>query len=71
MKRYGIPKKVYTNNGSPYRNKQLGIILAQLGTDLLHARVRSGASKSKIERTFRTLKDDWMPALDYKEFESL
>ncbi|WP_459796847.1 hypothetical protein, partial [Alkalibacterium sp. m-11] len=43
----------------------------QLGIDLIHARVRSGASKAKIERTFRTLKDDWMPAIDYKEFESL
>ncbi len=71
MKRYGLPKKIFVDNGSPYKNKQLALILAQLGIDLIHARVRSGASKAKIERTFRTLKDDWMPAIDYKEFESL
>src|SRR5699024_8177203 len=71
IQRYGVPKKVFCDNGSPYRNKQLGIILAQLETHLIFARVRSGASKAKIERTFRTLKDDWMPAIDYKEFETL
>lgn len=71
MKRYGLPKCVYTDNGSPYKNKQLELILAQLSIQLRHARIRSGASKAKIERTFRTLKDGWMPQIDYKNFSTI
>jgi hypothetical protein len=71
MTRYGIPKVLYTDNGSPYKNKQLDLIMAQLGVQLKHAKVRSGASKGKIERTFRTLKDNWMPNIDYHDFETL
>ena len=47
---YGIPTKLYTDNGGPYSNEQLSLICGAIGTVLLHTKVRDGASKAKIER---------------------
>lgn len=54
---YGIPDRLYTGNGSPCIDKQLSLICGSIGTVLLHTKVRDGASKAKIERQFRTLKN--------------
>ena len=43
--RYGIPHKIYMDNGSPYRNEQLSLILGSIGTVEIHCAVRDGASK--------------------------
>lgn len=68
---YGIPKQLFVDNGSPYKNEQLSLICASLGTKLVHARPYSGASKGKIERSFRTIKDGWMRCFDWNNFDSL
>ena len=34
---YGIPNKLYVDNGSPYSNEQLSFICDSAGTVLLHA----------------------------------
>jgi hypothetical protein len=47
---YGIPHKVYVDHGSPYHNGQIALIADGIGTLLLHAPVRDGAAKGKIER---------------------
>lgn len=54
---YGIPDKLYVDNGCSYSNEQLSMICVSLGILLLHTRVRDGASKGKVERHFRTLKE--------------
>lgn len=68
---YGIPDKLYLDNGSPYSNEQLNLICDSIGTLCLHTPVRDGASKGKVERNFRTLKDRWLYALDHKQVQSL
>ncbi len=68
---YGIPDKLYLDNGSPYSNEQLTMICDSIGTVCLHTPVRDGASKGKVERNFRTLKDRWLYALDHKQIQSL
>ena len=45
------------DNGCSYSNEQLSLICGSIGTVLLHTKVRDGASKAKIERQFRTLKN--------------
>ena len=50
---YGIPDKLYVDSGAPYKNRQLDMICASIGTVLLHTPVRDGASKGKVERNFR------------------
>ena len=68
---YGIPDKLYVDNGSSYSNEQLSMICVSLGLVLLHTKVRDGASKGKVERHFRTLKERWLYTLDMKSIKSL
>ena len=46
-------------------------ICASLGTTISFARPYSPQSKGKIERWFKTLKDQWMNVIDWNEFSSL
>ena len=68
---YGIPDKLYVDNGCSYSNAQLSMICVSLGILLLHTRVRDGASKGKVERHFRTLKERWLYTLDIESIQSL
>jgi transposase InsO family protein len=68
---YGIPKKAYVDNGSPYKNEQLSLICGSLGIVLIHTPVRDGASKGKVERNFKTLRNRFLNILDTTEITSL
>lgn len=68
---YGIPDKLYVDNGCSYSNEQLSMICISLGIVLLHTRIRDGASKGKVERHFRTLKERWLYTLDISSITSL
>lgn len=68
---YGIPAKLYVDNGCSYVSEQLSLICGSIGTVLLHTKVRDGASKAKIERQFRTLKETWLYTLDLESITSL
>lgn len=46
---YGIPSKLYVDNGCSYANEQLSLICGSLGVVLLHTRVRDGASKAYVK----------------------
>lgn len=71
MATYGIPNKLYVDNGAPYSNEQLSYICGSVGTVLLHTPVRDGAAKGKVERNFRTLKERWLYGLDVSQIQSL
>lgn len=68
---YGIPDKLYVDNGCSYSNEQLSMICVSIGTVLLHTKIRDGASKGKVERHFRTLKERWLYTLDIDSIASL
>lgn len=68
---YGIPNKLYVDSGAPYRNGQLDMICASIGAVLLHTPVRDGASKGKVERNFRSVKERWLYGLDITQIHSL
>lgn len=68
---YGIPDKLYVDNGCSYSNEQLSMICVSLGILLLHTKIRDGASKGKVERHFRTLKERWLYTLDMESVTSL
>ena len=68
---YGIPSKLYTDNGAPYANEQLSLICGSIGCVLLHTKVRDGASKAKIERFWRTAKEGFIYGLDMDKISSL
>jgi transposase InsO family protein len=56
----GVPAAMYVDNGSNYSSKEFSLICSRLGTVLLHTPVRDGASKGKIERFFRTVRDQFL-----------
>ncbi len=64
ISRYGICKKLYLDNGSTYSNIQLTLICGSLGIVKLHTPVRDGASKAKVERSFKTIKESWLNGFD-------
>ena len=68
---HGIPAKLYVDNGCSYSNEQLSLICGSIGTVLLHTKIRDGASKAKIERQFRTLKETWLYTLDLDSITTL
>jgi transposase InsO family protein len=68
---YGIPHKVYVDHGSPYHNNQITLIADSIGTLLLHAPVRDGAAKGKIERAFGTVKETWLYGFEVSKVKSL
>ncbi|WP_373000342.1 DDE-type integrase/transposase/recombinase [Lutispora sp.] len=69
--KYGVPKRLLVDNGGPYKNEQLELICASIGTVLIHSRPYSPESKGKQERFFRTIKDKWMNGTDWNQFQSL
>ena len=56
----GVPKAVYVDNGSNYSSREFATICTRLGTVLIHTPVRDGAAKGKIERFFRTVRDEFL-----------
>lgn len=71
IKKYGVPKKLFVDNGTTYKNDQFNIICANLGLVLIHARPYSGASKGKVERFFHTMKETWMRGLNWNDIKSI
>ncbi len=46
IKTYGIPKRLFVDNGTPYKNMQLSSICATIGIALIHATPYSPESKA-------------------------
>jgi putative transposase len=62
----GLPRKLYVDNGSAYRSRQLEHICAQLALALIHARAYQPQGKGKIERFFRTVRTQLLPTIPEK-----
>lgn len=71
VSKYGKPKVFNFDNGSAYRNKQMELLAARIGSVINYCRPYTPTQKAKIERWFRTLKDQWMASLDMRDFHSL
>lgn len=56
----GLPRKIYTDNGSAFRSHHLEHVTASLGIALIHARPYKPQGKGKIERFFRTVRSDFL-----------
>lgn len=69
--KYGRPSVLNFDNGSAYKNKQMELLAARIGSSLNYCRPYTPTAKAKIERWFRTMKDQWMASLDMDAFKSL
>lgn len=69
--RYGRPQLFNFDNGSSYKNRQMERLAARIGSAVHYDQPYTPTQKAKIERWFRTMKDQWMAALDIRDFHSL
>lgn len=71
VRRRGIAKRLYVDNGAAFRSKQLAIVCAKLGIALIHAKPYKPQGKGKMERWFRTVRLQFLPRLGPEQLASL
>ncbi len=69
--RRGIPSRLYVDNGACCRSRQLQMIAANLGIDLIHATAKEPQGKGKIMRFIRTVRQQFLPLVEEAEAASL
>jgi transposase InsO family protein len=67
----GVPIRLYIDNAKIYRSPQLARIAASLGILIIHSRPYQPEGRGKIERCFRTLREQFLANLDPKHPLSL
>lgn len=68
---HGVPAIFNFDNGKSYRNKQMDLLSARIGSVIHYCRPYTPVQKAKIERWFYTLKSHWMAALDVSKSYTL
>jgi transposase InsO family protein len=71
VRRRGLPKRLYVDNGAAFRSKQLSIVCAKLGIALIHAKPYKPQGKGKMERWFRTVRMQLLARLTPEQIVSL
>lgn len=56
----GLPRKIYTDNGSAFRSHHLEHTTASLGIALIHSRPRKPQGRGKIERFFLSVRTEFL-----------
>ena len=69
--KYGRPQMFNFDNGKSYKNKQMELLAARIGSVIHYDQPYTPTQKAKIERWFRTMKDQWVASLDIRAFHSL
>jgi transposase InsO family protein len=59
-RRYGICQRLYTDNGPCYASVHLKIVCARLGIHLVHTPPYRPQGRGKVERLFRTIRDQFL-----------
>jgi putative transposase len=67
----GIPVRLYIDNAKMYRSSQLARIAASLGILIIHSRPYQPEGRGKIERCFRTVREQFIANLDPRRLLSL
>jgi putative transposase len=67
----GLPRKLYVDNGSAFRSHHLEHVCASLGVALIHARPYKPQGKGKIERFFRSVREDFLAGFTGQTLEDL
>jgi putative transposase len=67
----GVPKEIYVDNGSAFSSKQFERACAVLGIRLVHSRPGKPEGRGKIERFFRTVRDQFLVEVPHGEIKSI
>ena len=71
LSKRGLPRKLYVDNGSAFRSRQLEYTTASLGIALIHARPYLPQGKGKIERFFKTVRTQFLPSFSGTTLEEI
>jgi putative transposase len=71
LQKRGLPRKLYVDNGSAFRSRQLEFTTASLGIALIHARPYQPQGKGKIERFFKTTRTQFLPFFKGETFDDI
>ena len=63
LQKRGLPRRLFVDNGAPFRSHRLKYACARLGIALLHTTPYSPESKGKIERIMKTIRMQVLPLL--------
>ena len=61
---FGLPKRLYVDNGPAFSSDLLAAACARLGISLIHSKPYDSPSRGKIERFFRTVRDRFLATID-------
>jgi putative transposase len=71
IRRFGIPLRLYTDNGAAFRSRHLGLVAAKLGIALPHTPAYRPQGRGKIERFFRSVREGFLTGRDKTTLEKL
>lgn len=71
VSRFGRPGLFTFDNGSSYRNKQMELLAARIGSSVHYCEPFTPTGKSKIERWFLTVRLQYLASLDMRNFHTL
>jgi putative transposase len=57
IRHHGLPEVLYLDNGATYRGQALSVVCGRLGVSLVHARPYDAPARGKMERFWRTLRE--------------
>jgi hypothetical protein len=57
---YGIPKRLYVDNGASFSSELLARSCALAGISLIHSKPYDSPSRGKVERLFRTIRERFL-----------
>ena len=60
---YGIPKRLYVDNGPSFSSQLLNKSCAMAGISLIHSKPYDSPSRGKVERLFRTIRDRFLSGI--------
>jgi putative transposase len=63
IRQFGSPENFYTDNGSAFRSKHLAMVAARLGMSLPHTPPYRPQGRGKVERFFRSMRDQCLSML--------
>lgn len=71
IRRFGIPLRFYTDNGAAFRSHYLRVVAGRLGIALPHTPAYKPKGRGKIERVFRTIRDQFLTGREKSSLKKL
>jgi len=71
VRRFGLPQRLYVDNGAAYRSRYLKVVCANCGIRLLHTEAYRPEGRGKIERFNRTLREQFLEKTLFTSFDHI